>query len=211
MRKIIGLFLCLLMVGLPLAGCYTVNHTIGTGGDTPVASDRQWYVLWGLVPITNLDGGQMAKAKGLTNNYTIQTQANFLDDILNLVTGFVSVWGQTITVLAPAGSPAAKAAGSTAAPAAPGEPAPGGAPAVSKADPYLNAANQMMGTKDYANALKYYQAAASLDANSAAAFQGEGTCYYYLGQKDQARDAFTKALALNPSNTSLQSFVNSLK
>jgi Flp pilus assembly protein TadD len=69
----------------------------------------------------------------------------------------------------------------------------------------------MMGTKDYANALKYYQAAASLDPNSSAAFQGEGTCYYYMGQKDQARDAFTKALALNPSNTSLQSFINALK
>ena len=200
MKKMTGLFLCLLMAGLPLTGCYTVNHTIGTGGDTPVASERQWYVLWGLVPITNLDGGQMAKTKGLTNNYTIQTQANFLDDVLNFLTGIVSVWGQTITVLAPAGSAAAT---STAAPAAPGT--------ASKADPYLNAANQLMGTKDYANALKYYQAAASVDPNSAVAFQGEGSCYYYMGQKDQARDAFTKALALNPSNASLQNFVNSLK
>jgi hypothetical protein len=206
MRKMIGLSLCLLMMGLPFAGCYTVNHTIGTGGDTPVASDRQWYVLWGLVPITNLDGGQMAKAKGLTNNYTIQTQANFLDDILNMITGIVSVWGQTITVLAPAGSPAASAAASA---------SPGGAPAApataSKADPYINAANQLMANKDYPNALKYYQAAVSLDPNSAVALQGEGSCYYYMGQKDQARDAFTKALALNPSNTSLQNFVNSLK
>ncbi len=201
MRKTIGLFLCLLMVGLPLSGCYTMNHTIGTGGDTPVASDRQWFILWGLVPITNVDGGQMAKAKGLTTNYTVQTQANFLDCILNFVTGIVSVWGQTTTVLAPAGSAATASAAS---------PNPG-APTASKADPYLNAANQMMGTKDYANALKYYQAAASLDPNSAAAFQGEGSCYYYLGQKDQARDAFSKALALNPSNTSLQNFVNSLK
>lgn len=206
MRKMIGLSLCLLMAGLPLAGCYTVNHTIGTGGDTPVASDRQWYVLWGLVPITQLDGGQMAKAKGLTTNYTIQTQANFLDDILNLITGFVSVWGQTITVLAPAGSPAASAAAAA---------SPGGAPTApataSKADPYINAANQLMANKDYPNALKYYQAAASLDPNSSVALQGEGNCYYYMGQKDQARDAFTKALALNPSNTSLQNFVNSLK
>jgi uncharacterized protein YceK len=190
MQKMIGLFLCLLMVGLPLSGCYTVNHTIGTGGDTPVASD----------------GGQMAKAKGLTNNYTIQSQANILDDILNMITGFVSVWGQTITVLAPAGSSAATSAGAAASGAA-----PGAAPTASKADPYLNAANQLMGTKDYANALKYYQAAASLDPNSAAAFQGEGSCYYYMGQKDQARDAFNKSLALNPSNTSLQNFVNTLK
>lgn len=206
MRKMIGLSLCLLMAGLPLTGCYTVNHTIGTGGDTPVASDRQWYVLWGLVPITNLDGGQMAKAKGLTNNYTIQTQANFLDDILNMITGFVSVWGQTITVLAPAGSPAASAAASASPGAAPAAPA-----TASKADPYINAANQLMANKDYPNALKYYQAAAGLDPNSATALQGEGSCYYYMGQKDQARDAFTKALALNPSNTSLQNFVNSLK
>ncbi len=202
MRKMTGMLLCLLMMGLSLSGCYTMNHTIGTGGDTPVASDRQWYILWGLVPITNVDGGQMAKAKGLTTNYTIQTQANFLDDILNMITGFVSVWGQTTTVLAPGGA-AANAASAGTAPAAPAT--------ASKADPYLNAANQMMGTKDYANALKYYQAAASLDPNSSAAFQGEGTCYYYMGQKDQARDAFTKALALNPSNTSLQSFINALK
>ncbi len=201
MRKMTGLFLLLLLTVVPLTGCYTMTHTVGTGGDTPVASDRQWYILWGLVPITNVDGGKMAKDKGLTTNYTVQTQANFLDVILNCITDIVSVWGQTTTVLAPSGSPAAS--GTSAAPPAPGTP--------SKADPYLNAANQMMGTKDYANALKYYQAASSLDPNSSAAFQGEGTCYYYMGQKDQARDAFTKALALNPSNTSLQSFINALK
>lgn len=196
MKKPAVVLLGALFLSLPLTGCYTLNHTVGAGApaDAPaVASERQWYVLWGLVPLNNVDGGQLAKSKGLTTNYTIQSQQSFLDVILNFITGIVSVEGQTVNVLA------SSSGGTTPAVAAP------------PAGNSLAMGNQALANKDYNSALQYYQAAINADPNSSAAYQGEGTCYYYMGQKAQALQAYERALQLNPGNTQLQSFINSLK
>lgn len=196
MKKPAVLLLGSLFFVLPLTGCYTLNHTVGSGApaDAPVvASERQWYVLWGLVPLNNVDGGQLAKSKGLTTNYTIQSQQSFLDVILNVITGIVTISGQTVSVMASPGGGTAPAAS---------------APPAGNS---LALGNQALANKDYNGALQYYQAAASADPNSAAAYQGEGTCYYYMGQKAQAVQAYEKALQLNPGNTQLQNFINSLK
>ncbi len=192
MKNVLSLLICVIMLGLPMSGCYTMNHTVGMGGadGNEVASDRQWYILWGLVPITNVDGGQLAKSKGLTTNYTVQTQMSFLDCILNFITGIVSVSGQTVKVFAPAGV----SAGSPAAPSGNS----------------LALANQALANKDYNGALQNYQAAANANPNSSAAYQGMGTCYYYMGQKAQALSAYQKALALSPGNTQLSAFVQAL-
>jgi Flp pilus assembly protein TadD len=74
----------------------------------------------------------------------------------------------------------------------------------------MGAANQAIANKDYNTALQDYQAAANADPNNAGAYQGEGTCYYYLGQKAEALTAFNKALQLNPGNTQLSNFVKAL-
>jgi len=192
--------LALAMLGvLFLTGCSTLKHNVGAGapdGDA-VASKRQWYILWGLVPINKVDGGEMAKGAGLTNNYTIKSQTSFLDCIINAVTGFATVSGQSVKVLAASGSTRGSAA--TAA-----------APALSGGNS-LDLANKALSNKDYNNALKYFQDAANADPNSVAAYQGLGTSYYYLGQKEQALVQYRKALALNPSNKQLETFINAIK
>ncbi len=193
MKKATACLIFTLFSVLWLSGCSTLNHTVGTGGTdgNEVASERQWYILWGLVPLNNVDGGQIAKSKGLTN-YTIQSQASFLDEILNMITGIVTVSGQTVKVFAPSGTQTASQ--------------PAAAPSNA-----LAMGGQSLANKDYKSALQYYQAAANDDPNSVAAYQGMGTCYYYLGQKDQALAAYEKALSLNPNNALLSQFIKALK
>jgi tetratricopeptide (TPR) repeat protein len=76
---------------------------------------------------------------------------------------------------------------------------------------YLAAGDQLYSTGDYEKALQYYQAAAQLDPNNPAAWQGIGNSDYSLGRKDGALAAFEKSLSLNPDNPPLASLVQSLK
>ncbi|HEY5038849.1 MAG TPA: hypothetical protein VIJ93_07245 [bacterium] len=100
MKKTLYLLLCVGFLCLPLSGCSTLSHTVGNGGtgNTEVASERQWYILWGLVPLGNVDGGEMAKKKGLTTNYTVKSQVGFVDVLLNIITSIVTINGQTVSV-----------------------------------------------------------------------------------------------------------------
>jgi tetratricopeptide (TPR) repeat protein len=198
-------FVALMFGTLLLAGCSTLNHNIGTGapnGDE-VASKRQWYILWGLVPLNSVDGGEMAKSKGLTNNYTIKSQSSFLDYVIGIFTSWFTVNSQTVKVLAPA----------NASPASTVAPSSGALPALPVLSPEnsLASANQALTNKDYYNALQFFQATANSDPKSAAAYQGMGTCYYYLGKKDQALVQYRMSLQLNPNNKALEAFVNSIK
>ncbi|MDZ4722470.1 MAG: hypothetical protein SGI97_00945 [candidate division Zixibacteria bacterium] len=79
-----------------LGGCFTMNHTVGTGGvgGEVAGKKRQWYFLWGLVPLGGpVDGGQMA---GGAANFTVKSQQTPVDVLLNLVTGFVTIYSRTI-------------------------------------------------------------------------------------------------------------------
>jgi len=101
---------------------------------------------------------------------------------------------------------------SVAAPATVANPVPQAAPAtpLSSAEA-LAKASEAMTQKDYNAALVNYQAAITLDPQSAAAYQGVGNCYYYLGNKPAAVGAYEKALALDPANTQLAAFLEALK
>jgi len=79
------------------------------------------------------------------------------------------------------------------------------------ANQYIEAGNQYYASKDYAKAVQYYQAAAQMDPNSAAAWQGLGNSQYSQGQNADALASYQKALAINPNNTQLSTFVDSLK
>jgi hypothetical protein len=73
-----------------------MRHTVGEGGGgEKVAQERQWYILWGLVPLGEHDGGQMAKGN---TNFTIQTQYSPMDFLFNIFTGWISIFSQTVTV-----------------------------------------------------------------------------------------------------------------
>ena len=86
-----------LLVGmLALSGCYTLRHQVGNGGGGAVAGTaRQWYALWGLIPLNSVDGGKMA---GGASDYTIQSQHTFVDILIGIVTQYVTINCQTVTV-----------------------------------------------------------------------------------------------------------------
>jgi tetratricopeptide (TPR) repeat protein len=83
--------------------------------------------------------------------------------------------------------------------------------ATATASQYLSTGNIVYAQKDYAMAVRYYQAAVQMDPNNSAAYLGLGNSYYSLGQKDQALIAYQKASALDPNNIQLSSFINTLK
>lgn len=88
------LLLCLFIVSL--VGCAAHIHKVGKGpqGYTKI-QERQWYVLWGLVPINNVDSAQLA---GDAADYEVKTEQAALDVIINIFTSYVSVVSRTVTV-----------------------------------------------------------------------------------------------------------------
>lgn len=80
---------------LILVGCAAHVHTIGNGAQgNNVVQERQWYVLWGIIPINDVDTSQMTSA----TDYTIKTEQSVLDVIINIFTSAVTVYSRTVTV-----------------------------------------------------------------------------------------------------------------
>lgn len=93
--KALALLLIVVLL-LTLVGCAAHTHIVGEGaqrGQTVEA--RQWYILWGLVPINDVDTKMMA---GNSANYTIRTEQTALDIIINIFTQWVTVTSRTVTV-----------------------------------------------------------------------------------------------------------------
>ncbi|HEX9829064.1 MAG TPA: hypothetical protein VGB10_02525 [Bacteroidota bacterium] len=93
MRKVFG---GILVASLLLGGCMTHMHVVGDGGKTAsIQQERQWYVLWGLVPINTVNTAEMTKG---ATNYTIKTEQTALDVIINIFTSAISVTSRTVEV-----------------------------------------------------------------------------------------------------------------
>ena len=88
----------LLIVGiLFVIGCATHTHVVGNGAQgTDMIESRQWYVLWGLVPINDVDTQVMA---GEATDYNIITEENLLDIVINVLAGSASIYCRTVTVM----------------------------------------------------------------------------------------------------------------
>ncbi|MCP4460260.1 MAG: hypothetical protein GY816_19885 [Cytophagales bacterium] len=96
MKKKIQILTLTLVLGFGMSSCYTIEHTVGSGaqgGSTETA--RQWFALWGLVPISEADSKQMA---GGATDYTIETKASFVDIVIGIFTGIVTIAPRTVTV-----------------------------------------------------------------------------------------------------------------
>jgi len=79
-----------------LAGCAAHVHKVGQGAQgAQKAEQRQWYVLWGLVPINEVSTDQMAEG---ATDYTIKTEQSALDVIINIFTVYISVVSRTVTI-----------------------------------------------------------------------------------------------------------------
>ena len=95
MKQVIAVIVLLTFVML-MASCAMHTHIIGKGAQGGERlQQRQWYVLWGLVPINNVDSKVMAAG---ATNYTIKTQQSFVDCVINIFTGLVTVYYRTVTV-----------------------------------------------------------------------------------------------------------------
>jgi hypothetical protein len=86
-----------LIVGiLFVIGCATHVHKVGNGAQgNDMMEARQWYVLFGLVPINEVDTNAMA---GEATDYEIMTQHTGLDVIINIFTGAISINSRTVIV-----------------------------------------------------------------------------------------------------------------
>ncbi|MDA1193275.1 MAG: hypothetical protein O3A46_16490 [Candidatus Poribacteria bacterium] len=94
--KRIAAFSALLVLVVTLSGCWTHTHVVGDGAQgNDVTSTRQWYVLFGLIPLNEVDSKAMA---GDAANYTVETQTTLIDAVIGAFTGVISVHPQTVTV-----------------------------------------------------------------------------------------------------------------
>ena len=94
-----------LIISMLFISCATHLHTVGYGPQIGVkATARQYYLLWGLVPINTVDTNEMAgldiNGKQI-ENYEIQTQVGPLDVVINSVSFFtigMILTSRTVTV-----------------------------------------------------------------------------------------------------------------
>jgi hypothetical protein len=89
-------FLAIFLLVFLLTSCMTLTHVVGSGGSSGVTTEKkQWYALWGLVPINTVDSKAMA---GGASNYTIKSQVKFVDYVITVFTSIVTVDVQTVSV-----------------------------------------------------------------------------------------------------------------
>lgn len=86
----------ILIIVLLVIGCSTNIHTIGNGPQkNEVQQVRQWYILYGLIPLNEVNTLEMA---GNATDYEIKTEQTFLDGLINCFTSAVSVTARSVTV-----------------------------------------------------------------------------------------------------------------
>ena len=96
MRKIFATILLVVFV-FYFTGCYTNTHIVGSGAQTnQVIEERQWYILFGLVPLNNVDTNSLSAG---AQNYTIVTSQTALDIVIGMFTGIVTVYPRTVKVM----------------------------------------------------------------------------------------------------------------
>lgn len=95
LKKVRPIILAALLM-FSVVGCYTQNFVVGNGAQgNKVEETRQWYILFGLVPLNTVDTNAMA---GNAKDYTIMTQQSFLDVVIDIFTSAITVYSRTVTV-----------------------------------------------------------------------------------------------------------------
>jgi len=81
---------------LSLVACSTHIHKVGNGAQgNSIQTARQWYVLFGLVPLNDVNTNQMAAG---ATNYEIKTEQTFIDVLITAFTSYVSVSCRSVEV-----------------------------------------------------------------------------------------------------------------
>ena len=95
MKKMVYL-MALLICLLTVSSCYTLTHQVGSGAQGGATVEkRHWYVLYGLVPLIEVDSQAMAEGAA---DYTITSQHTFLDLVISAITGVVTIQTKTVKV-----------------------------------------------------------------------------------------------------------------
>jgi len=94
MKKVVAL---ILIIGLiMMLGCAAHVHKVGVGAKKGITvQKRQWYALWGLAPLNEIDTRTMA---GDAKDYEIKTEASAVDIIINIFTSYITITSRTVTV-----------------------------------------------------------------------------------------------------------------
>jgi len=102
MRKLVLVFV-IIMFASGLTGCYTIkvggnNQQLASSNEsgTLVAEKRVWYALWGIVPISDNSTDSMAPAS--VKKVKVETTHTFIDYVISLFTGIVSIVCNTAEV-----------------------------------------------------------------------------------------------------------------
>jgi predicted small secreted protein len=96
MKKFTTMFFSVLLCCVLMTSCYTSSHMIGSGAKGgEVIQNRQWFALFGLVPINKVDSKAMA---GGATDYTLTTTHSFVDQLIGIFTGFVTIYPITVEV-----------------------------------------------------------------------------------------------------------------
>ena len=93
-RTVVLLALALLLCA---QGCVTHVHRVGLGPvqGTELARERQYYILFGLFRLNDVDTHQIAKGR---NSYQVETTTSFWDLVLTPFLFPLSVTSRTVTV-----------------------------------------------------------------------------------------------------------------
>jgi hypothetical protein len=95
MKKIKTFFGIFLLVFF-LSSCMSLTHVVGKGGTSGVSTEKkQWYALWGLVPINEVNSKAMAEG---ASDYTIKSKVKFVDYVISAITSAISINVQTVSV-----------------------------------------------------------------------------------------------------------------
>ena len=79
-------------------GCFTQTFDVGAGASGAESQEfQQWYALWGLVPITQIED-DVENYTADAQDYTIRTEFTPLDIVIGIFTGFVTIQPKTVTI-----------------------------------------------------------------------------------------------------------------
>lgn len=93
-RKFSVVFLIVAM--LFVIGCAAHVHKVGKGAQgTDITVARQWYILWGVIPLNDVDTNDMADG---ATDYNITTSVTPIDLVLNAFLSEITVHCRTVTV-----------------------------------------------------------------------------------------------------------------
>lgn len=96
MTKKVSVMLAVVLITLFVFSCAAHIHTVGNGPQkNEIQKTRQWYILWGLVNLNEVDTKAMA---GDATDYEIKTEISPLDFLIGIPASCITVRSRTVTV-----------------------------------------------------------------------------------------------------------------